>query len=67
MSKPSSLSVRETQCLREAKALMDAIVSTLPPDFNPNIDTQVESVVAMAGNLGADRFRTCMTRPVQKR
>lgn len=59
------LPVRDTQCLREAKALMDAIMATLPPTRNAEVpfSAQYDSVRELAANLGADRYRACMVRP----
>lgn len=63
MTNPQPLPPRDTQCLREAKALMDSVIKTLPPDRSSDYGDQVNSVVAMAANIGTDRYRACMARP----
>lgn len=69
MSNNQKMPDRVSVCLKEAKQLMDRIVRELPASTKAKSFTdpltypvQSETVVELAGNLGADQFRSCMAR-----
>lgn len=65
MPNDQTLSGKQRACLHEAKRLMDGIIKELPATAQAGAapDHQSRAVGELAGHLGLDQFRNCMSRP----